>query len=172
MPLLLPNRGTVPIALRNPRSAGTVDRVRREAHLYIETVAAQSVWFLMLETFARVVIGVDENLDEAFARSNVSRRRLPLWIFSRVKCCTTTPMESRIGIVMNDQESLRKVSLLNRYVQSLCGLYSRVARQLNVDRSYVSRVARGERRSEQIEQALSSEFTRIMNENETQAMQE
>lgn len=127
----------------------------------------------MQETFARVVIDVDENLDEAFARADVSRRRLPLWILSRVKCCTTTPPESRIGIVMNDQESLRKLSLLNRYVQSLCGLYSRVARQLNVDRSYVSRVARGERRSEQIEQALSSEFTRIINENEApQPMQE
>ena len=69
---------------------------------------------------------------------------------------------------MNDQESQNKVSLLNRYVQSLCGLYSRIARQLNVDRSYVSRVARGERRSVQIEEALSSEFTRIMNENGTQ----
>lgn len=69
---------------------------------------------------------------------------------------------------MDDQESLRKVSLLNRYVQSLCGLYSRIARQLNVDRSYVSRVARGERRSEQIEQALSSEFTRIMSENQVE----
>ena len=54
-----------------------------------------------------------------------------------------------------------KVSLLNRYVQSLCGLYSRIARQLGVDRSYVSRVARGERRSEPIEQALVSEFERI-----------
>jgi hypothetical protein len=41
-----------------------------------------------------------------------------------------------------------------------------VARQLNVDRSYVSRVARGERSSKQIEQALSTEFTRIVNENE------
>ncbi|MGA2371410.1 MAG: hypothetical protein ABSG11_12150 [Candidatus Korobacteraceae bacterium] len=60
----------------------------------------------------------------------------------------------------------KKVSLLNRYVQSICGLYSRVARQLNVDRSYVSRVARGERSSKQIEQALSTEFTRIVNENE------
>jgi transcriptional regulator with XRE-family HTH domain len=69
---------------------------------------------------------------------------------------------------MNDQESLRKVSLLNRYVQSICGLYSRIARQLNVDRSYVSRVARGERRSQQIEQALSTEFTRIMSENEVE----
>ena len=59
-----------------------------------------------------------------------------------------------------------KVSLINRYVQSLCGLYSRVARQLDVDRSYVSRVARGERRSEPIERALSSEFDRIMAEEE------
>jgi hypothetical protein len=70
---------------------------------------------------------------------------------------------------MNDEDSLKKkVSRLNRYVQSLCGLYSRIARQLQVDRSYVSRVARGERRSTQIEQALSTEFTRIMNENESQ----
>jgi hypothetical protein len=75
---------------------------------------------------------------------------------------------------MNDQDLLtkddellrKKVSRLNRFVQSLCGLYSRIARQLQVDRSYVSRVARGQRRSPQIEQALSSEFTRIMNENE------
>jgi transcriptional regulator with XRE-family HTH domain len=67
---------------------------------------------------------------------------------------------------MQEDDPVRnKVSLLNRYVQSLCGLYSRIARQLNVDRSYVSRVARGERRSPEIEQALSSEFTRIVNEN-------
>lgn len=70
---------------------------------------------------------------------------------------------------MEDNEVLKKkVSMLNRYVQSLCGLYSRIARQLQVDRSYVSRVARGERRSPEIEQALGSEFTRIMNENESQ----
>lgn len=70
---------------------------------------------------------------------------------------------------MNDEDMLKKkVSMLNRYVQSLCGLYSRIARQLQVDRSYVSRVARGERRSPAIEQALSSEFTRIVNENESQ----
>jgi len=67
-----------------------------------------------------------------------------------------------------DESLKKKVSKLNRYVQSLCGLYSRIARQLQVDRSYVSRVARGERRSPQIEQALSSEFTRIMNDNESQ----
>jgi hypothetical protein len=78
---------------------------------------------------------------------------------------------------MNDQEEIvkpdpqavkKKVGQLNRYVQSICGLYSRIARQFSVDRSYVSRVARGERRSEEIEQALSNEFTRIVSENESQ----
>jgi hypothetical protein len=68
---------------------------------------------------------------------------------------------------MNDDDSRKqKVSRLNRYVQSICGLYSRVARQLDVDRSYVSRVARGQRSSREVEQALSSEFTRVVNENE------
>ena len=41
------------------------------------------------------------------------------------------------------------------------GLYSRVARQLGVDRSYVSRVARGERRSRRVENALRAEVKRI-----------
>lgn len=41
------------------------------------------------------------------------------------------------------------------------GIYSRVARQLGVDRSYVSRVARGERRSEEIEAALRIELRRL-----------
>ena len=44
------------------------------------------------------------------------------------------------------------------------GLYGRVARQLKVDPSYVSRVARGERHSEEIERALNNEFTRITEE--------
>jgi hypothetical protein len=60
------------------------------------------------------------------------------------------------------KDSTAKVSVVNHYVQSLCGLYSRVARQLRVDRSYVSRVARGERRSEPVENALVSEFDRIV----------
>ena len=41
------------------------------------------------------------------------------------------------------------------------GLYARVARQLGVDRSYVSRVARGERRSQRVEEALRAEVKRI-----------
>ena len=62
-----------------------------------------------------------------------------------------------------------KMSVVNRYVQALCGLYSRIARQLQVDRSYVSRVARGERHSEEVERALTTEFDRIMSDDESQA---
>ena len=42
------------------------------------------------------------------------------------------------------------------------GLYGRVARQLKVDPSYVSRVARGERQSGEIEASLERELKRIM----------
>ncbi|HUN88713.1 MAG TPA: hypothetical protein VMU28_07960 [Terriglobales bacterium] len=53
-----------------------------------------------------------------------------------------------------------KQSDFKRY-QLYRGLYSRVARKLDVDRSYVSRVARGERRSKEIEAALAAELKRI-----------
>ncbi len=53
-----------------------------------------------------------------------------------------------------------KPSGLKRY-RLYHGLYARVARQLGVDRSYVSRVARGERRSQRIEAALRAELRRI-----------
>jgi len=42
------------------------------------------------------------------------------------------------------------------------GFYGRVARKLDLDPSYVSRVARGERQSEAIEAALAWEMKRIM----------
>jgi hypothetical protein len=41
------------------------------------------------------------------------------------------------------------------------GVYSRVAKQLGLDRSYVSRVANGERRSKKVEAALLAEIKRI-----------
>lgn len=41
------------------------------------------------------------------------------------------------------------------------GIYSRVADRLGVDPSYVSRVARGERQSEQVRVALDSELAQI-----------
>ena len=52
------------------------------------------------------------------------------------------------------------------------GLYGRVARELKLDPSYVSRVARGERRSETVEAALEREMKRIirlMGSNRTKA---
>ena len=42
------------------------------------------------------------------------------------------------------------------------GFYGRIARQLGLDPSYVSRVARGERQSEAIEAALEREMKRII----------
>ena len=41
------------------------------------------------------------------------------------------------------------------------GLYSRVARKLRIDPSYMSRVARGERESEAIARALEVEIRRV-----------
>lgn len=41
------------------------------------------------------------------------------------------------------------------------GVYSRVAKQLGLDRSYVSRVASGQRRSKKVEAALMAEIRRI-----------
>ena len=46
-------------------------------------------------------------------------------------------------------------------VSLLRGLYTRVARQLGVDISYVSRVARGERKSDAVTAALSEEMQKI-----------
>jgi transcriptional regulator with XRE-family HTH domain len=55
----------------------------------------------------------------------------------------------------------RKLAKVYRAVDSLCGLYSRVARKLKIHPSYVSRVARGERESEQVEAALLQEFEQV-----------
>ena len=41
------------------------------------------------------------------------------------------------------------------------GVYSRVAKLLGLDRSYVSRVASGERKSQKVEAALLAEIKRI-----------
>ena len=53
-----------------------------------------------------------------------------------------------------------KLQRLRLYIESLCGIYSRIARRLGVDRTYVSRVVKGERRSPEIEAALIGEFDR------------
>lgn len=58
------------------------------------------------------------------------------------------------------KSDITKTSALKRY-SLYRGLYARVAKQLGVDRSYVSRVARGERRSAEVENALQAEMRRI-----------
>jgi hypothetical protein len=42
------------------------------------------------------------------------------------------------------------------------GLYVRVAQELGVDVSYVSRIARGERKSQVAEKALNREFNKVL----------
>ena len=57
----------------------------------------------------------------------------------------------------------RNTSTIPHNLASLIrGLYGRVAANLKVDPSYVSRVARGERQSDEIEASLERELKRIM----------
>ena len=60
-----------------------------------------------------------------------------------------------------EQVSPAKLKSLNRLVDAVCGIYTRVARRLGVHRSFVSRVAKGERRSEPVERALVAEYERM-----------
>jgi len=61
---------------------------------------------------------------------------------------------------MDGQQRRAKLSRLHSYVQAVCGMYSRIARRLGVDRSFVSRVAKGQRHSPEVESALLAEFER------------
>lgn len=62
---------------------------------------------------------------------------------------------------MAREKSIQKPTPTN-LASLIRGLYGRVARQLKVDPSYVSRVARGERQSDAIEASLERELRRIM----------
>jgi len=61
---------------------------------------------------------------------------------------------------VKEQSPKGKLTKLNELVEALCGIYSRVARRLGVHRTFVSRVARGERRSQPVENALVAEYER------------
>ena len=61
---------------------------------------------------------------------------------------------------MVQKNQTAKLQKLRHYIHALCGIYSRIARRLGVDRTYVSRVAKGERRSPEVESALAQEFDR------------
>jgi hypothetical protein len=62
---------------------------------------------------------------------------------------------------MPEATQTAKIKKLNRLIDSLCGIYTRVARRLGVHRTFVSRVARGERHSEPVEGALVAEYERV-----------
>jgi len=58
------------------------------------------------------------------------------------------------------EETSKKLTRLQKLIDSLCGIYSRVANRLGVHRTFVSRVARGERHSAPVEKALVDEYER------------
>lgn len=66
---------------------------------------------------------------------------------------------------MTDDNRSGLVTKINEHIKAVCGLYTRVARKLGLDRSFVSRVARGERKSPQVEAALIAEFKQAKNDN-------
>jgi len=56
----------------------------------------------------------------------------------------------------------RKVTLLHSFLTQR-GLFARVAKQLGIDPSYVSRVANGTRQNERISQAIEADLKKIHN---------
>lgn len=66
----------------------------------------------------------------------------------------------RYAMRKEERTQTSEVRRLNKLVDALCGLYTRIAQRLGVHRTFVSRVARGERRSEPVETALAAEYKR------------
>ena len=66
---------------------------------------------------------------------------------------------------MTDDNRRNVVTKSNEHINAVCGLYTRVARKLGRDRSFVSRVARGERKSPEVEAALIAEFKQAETDN-------
>jgi hypothetical protein len=62
---------------------------------------------------------------------------------------------------MNRDSQFREDTISYNLPSLMRGLYSRVARKLRIDPSYVSRVARGERTSNAISEALHAELRRV-----------
>jgi len=62
---------------------------------------------------------------------------------------------------MKEETPKAKITKLQRLVDRLCGIYTRVAQRLGVHRTFVSRVARGERHSKPVENALVDEYERV-----------
>jgi len=69
---------------------------------------------------------------------------------------------------MAEKNHTATLQKMKHYIESLCGIYSRIAPRLGVDRTYVSRVAKGERHSPEIEAALVQEFDRSQRKSKEQ----
>ena|GEM_PF-1967169 len=69
-------------------------------------------------------------------------------------CCPPERLVMNVDKVDSNINSIPSVSLFR-------GIYNRVAKRLGVDPSYVSRVARGERKSAVVEKALAEEVRLI-----------
>ena len=66
-----------------------------------------------------------------------------------------------ISLCRMNETSKAKVRKLQKLIDALCGIYTRVARRLGVHRTFVSRVARGERHSNPVEGAVVDEYDRM-----------
>jgi hypothetical protein len=78
------------------------------------------------------------------------------------RCYASDTRQSRIQRLMKtDEAGVRRLRRLSRLVEAICGMYSRVGKRLRRDRSFVSRVARGVRQSEEVERELLAEVDRI-----------
>jgi hypothetical protein len=73
------------------------------------------------------------------------------------------PTIGRTEMPKDEKEKRRKkLDEIQNLMESVCSLYTRVAQQLGVTRSFVSRVARGERSSAIVEQTVIREFDDIV----------
>ena len=97
-------------------------------------------------------------LSGSWLREHNSNKRAAQPIKTDVPSNTTDTLILEVAMAGKDYSA--KLQKLQHHIQSLCGIYSRIARRLRVDRTYVSRVAKGERRSPEIEAALVQEFDR------------
>jgi hypothetical protein len=79
----------------------------------------------------------------------------------KVKTTITTKANGKKAAKLGSgQDGAHLESLLDLHRRHQ-GIFARVAQNLSVDPSYVSRVANGKRRSPEIEQALARELRRI-----------
>ena len=63
---------------------------------------------------------------------------------------------------MREATKRKQVCSIHEFVESVRGIYSRVAQATGVHPSFVSRVARGQRKSEAVEGALAVELKSIL----------